>query len=558
MPLAARNADDSCLVNQTVPAAAAGSPPEQVRGESEKLPTTTTTNAAAAADVDSEKGRGTARDQTGDGNGRSHGAPPEQQPGVEDDNDNDNDAVEEEEESAADFPEGGREAWLVVAGSWCAMVAVFGMINSAAVFESYFAAHQLRGRSSSAIGWVFSAYLFVVFLAGVQAGPIFDRRGPRALVAAGGLLVVASQMLLGLCTGYYQVFLTYSILGGLGGALLNVPAYGVIAHYFRARRGLATGVAATSGSIGGIVFPLYLQAVLPRLGFAWSTRIIGFVLLLLSAIAILLMRARQLPPSSVTTTRVVPRRRGRRRCGVAAADVSAALLPDWSLFRDPRFSLCCAGVWFMEWGIFVPLTFIVSFAAAHGQEANSAYTLLALLNVGSFFGRFLPGFLADRLGRFNVIIATNALCAVSILALWLPAASVNTTTTTNSGGGGGGGGGGIGANPLLVAFVVAFGFASGSNLGLYPVCVGQLCGARDYGRFYATALMTGSFGTLTSLPIGGALLGVGVGSSGGDDDQQQQNWRALILFAALSYVVAMSCFVGARVVAVGPAVKKVF
>ena len=297
----------------------------------------------------------------------------------------------------------------------------------------------------------------------------------------------------------------YAVLGGLGGALLNVPAYGAIAHFFKVRRGLATGIASTAGSVGGIIFPFLFQGLIPKLGFGWTTRVGGFIILGLSVPANLLVRSR-LPPT-------------RRR---------ASVFPDWSLFRDLRFTFCCAGVWFMEWGIFIPLTFIVSYAAAHGQDATDAYTLLAVLNAGSFFGRCLPGLLADKIGRFNVIVITNGLCAATILGFWLPAAE---------------------SRALLIVFAVTFGFASGSNLGLYPVCIGQLCDARDYGRFYSTALMVGSFGTLTSVPIGGALLGLG---------DKEQGWTALIIFAALSYVIAMSFFLGARVLAVSWRVKEVF
>ncbi|KAI1630715.1 major facilitator superfamily domain-containing protein [Biscogniauxia mediterranea] len=493
MTLGPQNADDSCLVNQTVPAAGPTSTPVQLN-EKHEIPSDSPPPGATGHDARKVNHplRGIlAESSSVSSNERAT------------DSSNDDDDLDE-----ANFPEGGPGAWLVVFGSFCAMFSVYGIINSAAVFESYFSTHQLEGYSSSTIGWIFSTYLFIVFFAGIQVGPIFDRHGPRILVAVGSLLVVASQMLLGLCKEYYQILLTYSVLGGIGGALLNVPAYGAVAHFFCARRGLATGIAATAGSIGGIVFPLFLQAVLPRLGFAWSTRIIGFILLFLSALANMLVRGR-LPPA----------RRARR----------ASIMPDWSLFRDLKFSLCCAGVWFMEWGIFIPLTFIVSYAAAHGQDASDAYTLLAVLNAGSFFGRCLPGFLADRIGRFNVIVVTNALCAISILAFWLPAKD---------------------SRALLIVFAVTFGFASGSNLGLYPVCIGQLCETRDYGRFYSTALMLGSLGTLTSVPIGGALLGLG--------SEPEQGWLALVLFAALSYIIAMSCFLGARVIAVSWRVKEVF
>ncbi|OTB07496.1 hypothetical protein M426DRAFT_317802 [Hypoxylon sp. CI-4A] len=482
MTITPHNADDSCLINQTVPTGVL-SPSEQI-DEKSQLPNSNS-NFSPNEDRENETGRSHPVENVAAPSGEESGS------------DNDDDEV---------FPEGGLEAWLVVLGSFCAMISVYGIINVSAVFESYFSTHQLAAYDSSAIGWIFSVYLFVVFFAGIQVGPIFDRYGPRYLVAVGSVLVVASQLLLGLCEEYYQILLTYSILGGLGGALLNVPAYGVIAHFFKERRGLATGIAATSGSVGGVAFPLMLQAVIPKIGFAWSTRIIGFIMLFLSAIANLLVRSR-LPPSTHPIR----------------------VMPDWSLFKDLKFTFCCAGVWFMEWGIFTPTTYIVSYAAAHGQDSNSAYTLIALLCAGSFFGRFLPGFLADRFGRFNVITVTNALCVVTILAFWLPAGD---------------------SRALLIVFAVTFGFTSGSNLGLYPVCIGQLCDARNYGRFYSTALMVGSFGTLTSLPIAGALLEIG--------DDQEQGWLAVILFAALSYAIAMSCFLGARVMAVSWRVKEVY
>jgi hypothetical protein len=101
----------------------------------------------------------------------------------------------------SDYPEGGLSGWLVVFGSFCAMLSVFGLINTAAVFESWFSTHQLKQYSPSQIGWVFSLYLFFVFFIGIQVGPAFDAYGPRCLVAVGSFLMAASLFLLGFCTG---------------------------------------------------------------------------------------------------------------------------------------------------------------------------------------------------------------------------------------------------------------------------------------------------------------------------------------------------------------------
>ncbi|KAK8859543.1 major facilitator superfamily domain-containing protein [Apiospora arundinis] len=186
--------------------------------------------------------------------------------------------------------------------------------------------------------------------------------------------------------------LTYALLGGIGGALLNAPAYGAIAHFFDARRGVATGIATMAGSVGGIAFPLLMQHLFHEVGFAWTTRTIGLVLLGFAIAANCLIDTR-LPPSNRLLS----------------------VLPDVSIFRDPKFTLSCAGIWFMEWGILIPLTLVVSYAADYSHVANSSYTLLVLLNVGSFLGRFIIGFFADWMGWFNAIVVTNGLCIITIL-----------------------------------------------------------------------------------------------------------------------------------------------
>ncbi|CAJ2502079.1 Uu.00g049320.m01.CDS01, partial [Anthostomella pinea] len=181
-----KNADDSCFVkNQTVPAAGLASPPEQQHHEK---PYESHSGSSPEGDREAQRHHAVGPPPASVGDGSEPTATAAA-------------AVEPQEfaETATDFPEGGLQAWLVVAGSFCAMVGVYGIINSAAVFESYFSTHQLQGYSSSTIGWVFSTYLFIVFFAGIQVGPLFDRHGPRLLVAVGSLLVVASQLLLGLC-----------------------------------------------------------------------------------------------------------------------------------------------------------------------------------------------------------------------------------------------------------------------------------------------------------------------------------------------------------------------
>ena len=186
------------------------------------------------------------------------------------------------------------------------------------------------------------------------------------------------------------------------------------------------------------------------IGYGWAVRVLGFLLLALAVPANLFIKTR-LPPSKE------PFR----------------IIPDFAAFKNPSFALCAVGIFLMEWGLFVAVAYLSPYVTTHGQDVLFGFTINALLNVGSFFGRFIPGFLADRYGRFNVIIVTIALCAITVLALWLPAGHSVAT---------------------VVAFAILFGFASGTNLGLIPVCLGQLCDVSEYGRYYSAAFTLASFG----------------------------------------------------------------
>ena len=230
-----------------------------------------------------------------------------------------------------------------------------------------------------------------------------------------------------------------------------VPAVSAIGHYFLVKRGNATGIAATGSSLGGVVFPLMLQNLYPKLGFAWATRILGFIFVFLLILANILIRSRF--PSKPLK--------------------KIELLPDIRIFRSAPYTLLVMGVFLSEWSLFIPINYISAYALDQGFPTALSYQLLAILNAGSFFGRWIPGYVADRIGRFNTVILTFALCLISTLAVWLPAGN---------------------SIPMTITYAALFGFASGSNISLTPVCIGQLCKTQDYGKYYSMCYMIVSIG----------------------------------------------------------------
>lgn len=54
------------------------------------------------------------------------------------------------------FPDGGKDAWLCVAGASAGLFVSFGWINCVGVFQEYYQANQLREYAPSDIAWISS------------------------------------------------------------------------------------------------------------------------------------------------------------------------------------------------------------------------------------------------------------------------------------------------------------------------------------------------------------------------------------------------------------------
>lgn len=69
---------------------------------------------------------------------------------------------------------------------------------------------------------------------------------------------------------------------------------------------MLTGYLATGTAFGGIIFPIMLNSLLDRVGFAWSVRASGLVVMVLLSVANVLMRPRAPPTVAVNRNTVVP------------------------------------------------------------------------------------------------------------------------------------------------------------------------------------------------------------------------------------------------------------
>jgi len=266
-----------------------------------------------------------------------------------------------------------------------------------------------------------------------------------------------------LCKAYWQFFLAQGLLLGFGMSFIAIPASSVVPRYFKRNRGLATGFTVAGSSLGGIIWPIVFDQLLHHdsVSFAWSMRIAGFIMLPLCVVCVLVIR----PPLKLQSP---PEDTEKEIGSTTPGDGSkktAKQKKDLSALRKPSFVLLCLGELVAVFGFFAPFFYISTYAVHLGFSSSLAFYLVSIINAASLFGRVLPGFVADRWGRFNMLVI-SAFSAGIIAFTWTKATSVAG----------------------LVVWALAYGFASGAILSMQIACATTLADEESAGAAVGTVM----------------------------------------------------------------------
>lgn len=363
------------------------------------------------------------------------------------------------------FPEGGLRAWLVVLGAFLCLFPSFGFMVSIGTVQDYLNQNQLSEYSSRDVGWIPSVFVYLALGLGIWVGPLFDRYGARyiALIGTSGYIVM--MFLLAECRSYYQFMLCLGVLGGITGALLTTTSLACVAHWFKRRRGFTQGLAMAGSSFGGLSIPLILRTTFPKYGYQWSIRILAFTFMGSFVLSNLLMKSR------------IPFNKNAKKQPIISI----------SLFGDLRFVFLTIAIFCFEVVLFGALGIVPTYATLSTDfPADTGFYLISVLNGVSSVARFLCGYISDKVGRFNTFLVSAVFTLLAMLVIWLPFGQTH-----------------LGA---LYAFIAIFGFCTGCWMALAPACIGQLCRAEHFGRYYGSCYFIASLATLVCIPISGELV----------------------------------------------------
>ncbi|QKX60182.1 uncharacterized protein TRUGW13939_07325 [Talaromyces rugulosus] len=390
-------------------------------------------------------------------------------------NTNNLDPVSEPSEKGDEVPspvagEFTTRATLALIGATGATFCTVGFQNAFGVFQTYYSEVLMPDESESSIGWIGAINIFILFSGSLVTGRILDLFGPTAMFWLGSLINIFSMMMISLCRKYWELILAQGVLLGVGNAFLVCPALALVGQYFMKRRAVAIGVTIAGSSLGGVVWPIVVHELIqkPNIGFPWTIRISGFIMLPILAVSSIIAR----PP-------LVSKPTGDQ----AQKQSPPSPAWDWAIINKKEMLLTAFGFFFTYFGMFTPFFFVTSYAIQHGFSSNLAFYTISMINGASLFGRILPGMVADRYGKFNLCVLMIALSGIIALC-W-------TTVTSVAG---------------LVIFSLAYGFCSGGILSLQPACAAQVATPKTIGTAIGFILASASLSALAGTPVSGALI----------------------------------------------------
>jgi len=231
-------------------------------------------------------------------------------------------------------------AWTQVLMAHLLNFNTWGSINSFSVFQEYYTTEFQQ--SSSSISWIGSLQIFLTLFLGTFAGIALDTGLYRTMLFVGPLLQLISIFLTSISTKYWHLLVLQGIVQGIGDGLIFGPTITNLSTYFNKKRSMAMAIAACGTATGGIVFPIIAQQLLPKIGFPWTIRVLGFVVLFNSSIAQVFSRERHVKKAS-------------------------GPLFDMKAFRDIRYSMFSAAIFMMFCSLYVAY-FYVSFPARSLSE----------------------------------------------------------------------------------------------------------------------------------------------------------------------------------------------
>jgi MFS family permease len=235
-----------------------------------------------------------------------------------------------------------------------------------------------------------SAAYFGAGLGGIGMGWLAGRTSARLTGLLGGVMIAAGCALAA-GGAAWQLVLGYGLLIGLlGNGALYAPLMTHVSLFFDRRRGAAIALVSSGQYVAGALWPSLFERSVAAFG--WQRTMLGYGLI--AAAVILPVAALLRPPPAAPAP-------GSAAAGPAPGGRVLGLRPNLALLLLAIASfLCCIPM-------AMPAAHLVAFCGDLGIAARQGALMLSLLLAMAFLARQAWGWVADRIGGLNTVLAGN-------------------------------------------------------------------------------------------------------------------------------------------------------
>jgi MFS family permease len=328
------------------------------------------------------------------------------------------------------------------------------------------------------------------FQAGIAlpAGRLRERNvfPARAAMLTGGVLCLIAFLTIAHTGNMVVVVAGYSVLGGIGAGLVYASCINIVGKWFPERKGGLTGFVNGGFAYGSIPFIIIFNYWFTPANHSLVLSLVGVYMLVLM-VGCGWFFADPPPnwwPASVDPVNWARDKKARRN--LLKNPPAARQFTPAEATRTPQlwimwFALVCtSGVSFFG------INFEVKFAKASNFGLYVAVISAILLALVSGTGRAGVGWISDRLGRRQTLLADTVLLAVAMYGVGWSGSAQN--------------------EPLFFVFAVLAGFGGGAFYPLFaaltPDYFGENYNASIYGTVYSAKLV----GAVIAGPVGAAII----------------------------------------------------
>ncbi|RKP13149.1 major facilitator superfamily domain-containing protein [Piptocephalis cylindrospora] len=357
-------------------------------------------------------------------------------------------AVEKNSPTIDIYPPDHPKGWWMMFFVFCINFSLSGCLLSWGLYQRAYLEGDYRNEKSSTVTLIGGTCAALVYGLGIVFGKLIQIYGIRWPLIIGTILYPVGLVLASFSTSIWHLFLTQSLIPGIGCSLVLFSASHLPSQWFDRRRGLASGIAVSGTSVGAATILQITQVMINRWGVRWALRVSALIYLALLLLPCIFLQERiRCCPTSEEET--IERSKESRRRRIAR--IMRELI-DLSLLLNPKVALLAVSATIYIISYTSPYYFLPSYATFIGLPDEMGAIATMVLTLSSGVGRIVAGWLADRYGSINILFITLTLSGVVTLLIWPFATSL----------------------ALLMVFAILFGLFQASFMSLVPVITASL------------------------------------------------------------------------------------